>query len=110
LYEVVPHEEDRSVWRTKLEAGDFEAALKYAKVSESGRAPGVKRDSASITHLTHFPASARTPSSEISSNQDWRMRSLIHKSIFKLLRRTPSAREVLNSWHSGLWMRMKRTD
>ncbi|KAJ9114050.1 hypothetical protein QFC22_005870 [Naganishia vaughanmartiniae] len=31
LYEVVPHEEDRSVWRARLECGDFEGALKYAK-------------------------------------------------------------------------------
>ncbi|KAJ9093867.1 hypothetical protein QFC21_006240 [Naganishia friedmannii] len=31
LYEVVPHDEDRSVWRARLECGDFDGALKYAK-------------------------------------------------------------------------------
>lgn len=33
LYEVVPNDEDRDVWRARLDQGDFEGALKYAKVS-----------------------------------------------------------------------------
>ena len=32
LYEVVPNEEDRDIWRARLEQGDFDAALKHAKV------------------------------------------------------------------------------
>jgi len=32
LYEIVVKDEDRDVWKARLEAGEFEDALKYAKV------------------------------------------------------------------------------
>lgn len=33
LYEIVVKDEDRDVWKAKLDKGSFDIALKYAKVS-----------------------------------------------------------------------------
>jgi hypothetical protein len=32
LYEIVMKDEDRDVWRAKLDLGEFEDALRYSKV------------------------------------------------------------------------------
>lgn len=97
LYEVVPNDEDRDVWRARLEQGDFEGALKYAKVS-----PGSLSPSLALTLR-------RTPNKRISSSPDRPMHSSTLEGSCKRQRRMPSVHAVSSLSRFGLSTRMRKT-